>query len=75
MQKNKNKLINKKGVEVNIAELLLHDGDSKAVIRGQNGHLYYQDLEKSMLIEEFVLFMIFRLRIQRELLQFTQNIN
>lgn len=53
MQKNKNKLINKKGVEVDIAELLLHDGDSKAVIRGQNGHLYYQDLEKSMLIEEF----------------------
>lgn len=75
MQKNKHKLINKKGAEVNISELLLHDNDSKAVIRGQNGHLYYQDLEKSMLIEEFVLIIIFRLPILRELLQSTPNIN
>ena len=45
------------------------------MIRGQNGHLYYQDLEKSMLIEEFVIIMIFRLLTLKELLPFTHKIS
>lgn len=50
-QNDKKKLYDAEGNEVNIGELLLHDSDSKAFIRGTNGKLYYQDLNKSKLIQ------------------------
>jgi hypothetical protein len=52
----KRKLFDREGNEVNIGELLLHDSDSKAFIRGEDGKLYYQDIVKMKLIEEYVCF-------------------
>jgi hypothetical protein len=49
-QNDKRKLFDKQGNEVNIGELLLHDSDSKAFIRGEDGKIYYQDLVKGKLV-------------------------
>ena len=50
-QNSKHILYDRKGNEIQIGEILLHDLDTKGLIRGQNGNLYYQDLVKSKLIE------------------------
>lgn len=51
MQPNdKRRLFDKNGREVDIAEIVLHDQDNKGLLRGEKGKIYYQDLNKGMLI-------------------------
>lgn len=67
-QNDKRRLYDKEGREVEIGELLLHDSDSKAFIRGTNGKIFYQDLIKSKLVEEYVRMKICRIQVQRKAL-------
>jgi phosphoribosylformimino-5-aminoimidazole carboxamide ribonucleotide (ProFAR) isomerase len=50
-QNDKRRLFDKNSREVDISEILLHDLDNKGLIQGQNGKLYYQDLNKAKLIQ------------------------
>lgn len=60
-QNDKKRLFDREGREVNIGELLLHDSDTKAFIRGTDGKLYYQDLVKGKLVEEYVICSLYRI--------------
>ena len=52
MQPNdKRRLFDKNSREVDIAEIVLHDQDNKGFFRGDKGKVYYQDLNKGMLIQ------------------------
>ena len=50
-QNNKMRLFDQEGREVDIGEIQLYDLDSKGLIRGDNGKLYYQDLNKGRLVQ------------------------
>ena len=49
--KNKKRLFDKNAREVDIGDFLLHDQDTKGFVHGQDGKLYYQDLQKGKLID------------------------
>ena len=49
-QRDKKRLFDKNSREVDIADMLLHDQDTKGFFQGLDGKTYYQDLEKGRLI-------------------------
>lgn len=43
----------------NIDSILLHDGDSKALLNDEEGILHYYDLEKGKIVQTFVILSLF----------------
>jgi len=64
--KDKRRLFDKDSREVDIDDIILHDQDTKGLFQGKNGKLYYQDLEKSKLIQEYVLIVLSRFQVLRK---------
>ena len=53
-EENKIVQVDKRKVDRNVDSILLHDGDSKALLNDDAGVLHYYDMEKGKVVQTYV---------------------